>query len=125
MGATKIRISWPGGSVTATLNDTVNAQAVAAVLPCESEANTWGEEVYFDMPVSMRLEATAREVVEPGTVCFWVQGSALALPYGPTPVSRGNECRLVTKVNVLGSIDGDARQLARIKSGDPIRVEEV
>ncbi|MBM3395128.1 MAG: hypothetical protein FJY37_10925 [Betaproteobacteria bacterium] len=125
MGATKIRISWPGGSVTATLNDTVNAQAVVAVLPCESEANTWGEEVYFDMPVSMRLEATAREVVEPGTVCFWVQGSALALPYGPTPVSRGNECRLVTKVNVLGSIDGDARQLARIKSGDPIRVEEV
>jgi len=62
-------------------------------------------------------------VVEPGTVCFWVEGNALALPFGPTPVSRGDECRLVTSCNVLGAIEGDPRQLGKVRQGAAIRVE--
>jgi hypothetical protein len=69
------------------------------------------------------LEPDARQVVDPGTVCLWVEGRSLALPFGPTPVSKGSECRLVAKVNVLGRIEGDPRVLATAGDGDPISVE--
>jgi hypothetical protein len=61
--------------------------------------------------------------VEPGTVAFWTDGYALALPYGPTPISRGDECRLASPCNVLGRLDGDPRLLATVRDGDPVRVE--
>ncbi|MFJ4218845.1 cyclophilin-like family protein, partial [Streptomyces hydrogenans] len=92
-------------------------------LPIVSTARTWGEEVYFDTPVSVPREAGARQVVDPGTVAFWTDGDALALPYGPTPISRGEECRLASPCNVLGSLDADPRILATVRDGDPIRVE--
>jgi hypothetical protein len=119
---TKIRIKWPKGELLATLADTPTAKAVLGALPAKARANTWGEEVYFTLKADAKLESDAREVVDPGTVCFWVQGGSLALPYGPTPVSRGNECRLVTKVNVLGKLDGDPRTLASVRDGDAIEV---
>ena len=105
------------------LDDTPTAKLVIDALPCTSAANTWGKEVYFDLPVnSARLEDGATDVVEPGTICYWVQGNSLALPYGPTPVSQGDECRLVTAVNRLGRILGDPRDLARIHAGDKVTV---
>ncbi len=121
----RIRISWPGGAVTATLDATPTAEKVLAALPARSSANTWGDEVYFSLPVRTTLEANARQVVDPGTVCFWVEGSSLALPFGPTPVSRGSECRLVTKVNILGKLDDDPRLLAGVSDGDEITVVRV
>lgn len=120
----RIRLSWPGGEAFAALDDTPTARAVYGALPCTSSANTWGEEVYFTLPVQTRLEPDARQVVDPGTVCFWVEGSSLALPYGPTPVSQDDECRLVTEVNVLGKLESDARVLAGIGPGDEVRVEK-
>lgn len=119
---TRIRIKWPKGELVAQLADTPTAKAVAAALPAKSRANTWGEEVYFTIAADVQLERDAREVVDSGAVCFWVQGGSLALPYGPTPVSRGNECRLVTRVNVLGKIEGDPRALASVRDGDAIDV---
>ncbi|WP_256103679.1 cyclophilin-like fold protein [Streptomyces sp. ODS05-4] len=119
----QIRISWPSGQLTATLDDTPGAKALAAALPIASTAHTWGEEVYFDTPLSLPLEADARQVVEPGTVAFWTEGDALALPYGPTPISRGDECRLASPCNLLGRVDGDPRVLATVRPGDPVRVE--
>lgn len=118
----RIRITFPKGEIFARLDDTPTAKALIAALPFESNASTWGQEAYFSAPVSTKLEADAREVVEPGTVCFWVQGNSLALPYGRTPASRADECRLVTRVNVLGKLEGDANQLAAIEDGDEIRV---
>ena len=124
MGAgRKIRISWAGGEVIADLGDSLNANQILASLPCNVSASTWGEEVYFALPVRARLESDARQVVEPGTVCFWVEGSALALPFGPTPVSRGDECRLVTPCNVVGRVEGDPRRLKEVRQGTAIRVE--
>ncbi len=119
---TRIRVRWPKGELVANLAETPTAKALVAALPARSRANTWGEEVYFALPVNAKLEPDAREVVDPGTVCFWVQGAALALPYGPTPVSRGDECRLVTRVNVLGKLEGDPRKLATVRDGDPVEV---
>ncbi|MER7337155.1 cyclophilin-like fold protein [Streptomyces sp. NPDC000075] len=121
----QIRISWPAGLLTATLDPTPTSKALAAALPISASANTWGEEVYFDTGVSVDLEHDARQVVEPGTVAFWTEGNALALPYGPTPISRGGESRLASPCNVLGSFDGDPRLLATVRDGDPIRVELV
>jgi len=118
----RIRIAWQGGEVTANLRDTPTARALLAVLPCEAGAHTWGEEVYFELPVRAALESDARQVVDAGTVCFWVEGSSLALPFGRTPVSKGDECRLVTRCNVLGTIDGDSRRLNQVKQGTKIRV---
>jgi hypothetical protein len=119
----RIRISWPSGEVFATLQDTDTARRVLAALPISSRASTWGEEVYFETEVEAELEDDARQVVDAGAVCFWVEGKSLALPFGPTPVSQGEECRLVTEVNVLGALDGDARVLASVRGGDAIEVE--
>lgn len=119
----RVRISWQTGEVTADLRDTATSRRVLAALPCEATANTWGAEVYFSLPVKATLEPDARQVVDPGTVCFWVEGNSLALPYGPTPVSRGDECRLVTTCNVLGRLEGDPRVLKTIRDGALIRVE--
>ncbi|HET8610341.1 MAG TPA: cyclophilin-like fold protein [Burkholderiales bacterium] len=121
----KIRISWPGGEAFAQLRDTPTARKVIAALPVTASANMWGEEVYFGLPVTAKLEPDAKQVVDPGSVCFWVEGSALALPFGPTPISTGGECRLVSKCNVLGAIDGDARRLKNVRNGSSIKVEAV
>ncbi|MFF5423504.1 MULTISPECIES: cyclophilin-like fold protein [unclassified Streptomyces] len=119
----RIHISWPAGHTTATLEDTPTSAALARALPISSTARTWGEEVYFDTPVSVPREEGARQVVDPGTVAFWTEGDALALPYGPTPISRGDESRLASPCNLLGALDGDPRILATVRDGDPIRVE--
>ena len=106
------------------LDATPTAAALLKALPFRSTAQTWGEEVYFEAPVSSTLEPDARQTVEPGTVCYWVEGSSLALPYGRTPVSgKDGKPKLVTRCNVLGRIVGDARLLANVKSGESIRVE--
>lgn len=118
-----IRIVWPAGSVIADLNPGSTVAKLLSVLPCDSTVNTWGEEVYFTLPIKAALEPGAQQVVEPGTVCFWVDGSALALPWGRTPASRDDECRLVSPCSVLGRIRGDASVLRSAKDGDTIRIE--
>jgi len=120
----RVKITWDGGQLTAQLNDTPTARQVWQALPCQSAASTWGEEVYFEMPVRADLEDDARQVVDPGTVCFWTGGNSLALPYGPTPASHGDECRLVSEVNILGQIEGNPRELASVRDGMNICIEQ-
>lgn len=119
----RILISWKVGEVIANLRETPTVKQLLAVLPCEASAQIWGKEVYFDLPLTAVLEADAEQVVAPGSVCYWVEGHALALPFGPTPISRGDECRLVARCNVLGTIDGEPRQLDKVRQGAAIRVE--
>lgn len=109
----------------ADLQSGPTAEQLLAVLPCVSSINTWGEEVYFSLPFAASLEPGAKQVVDPGTVCFWVEGSALALPWGRTPISRGDECRLASACNILGRIRGDPKILKSARDGETIRVESV
>lgn len=121
----QIRIKTDSVEILADLYNTPTAQALLDALPCESSANTWGQEVYFSVPVTVDLEPDAQQVVDPGTVCFWVEGSAVALPYGPTPISEDNECRLISRVNILGRILKNPNELSRINSGDSVTIELV
>ena len=117
---TRIRIEWKQGKLTAALEDTPTARAIVAALPIESRARTWGEEVYFELPVEVELEPGARQIVDPGSVCFWTEGNALALPFGRTPISEDARPKLASRCNVLGSIEGDFRLLGTIRAGDTI-----
>ena len=106
------------------LLETQTAKALIKALPFESRAQTWGEEVYFTTPVSAKLEADALQLVDPGTVCFWTEGDAIALPFGRTPLSSDERPKLASRCNVLGKVVGDPRKLAAVKSGEMIAVEQ-
>ena len=121
----KLRLEAGEVRIDIDLLDTETAKALAAAAPFESVAQTWGEEVYFATPVSAALEPGAKQVVDPGTVCFWTQGDALALPYGRTPISTDERPKLANPCNVVGKLMGNPKDLARIRSGQKIRVEKV
>jgi hypothetical protein len=123
MSYARIKISWPRGAASANLNDTPTARALIAALPVKAKAQTWGEEVYFEIPIEAALERDSKQVVQPGTVCVWVEGKSLALPWGRTPISEGDQPKLVTRCNVLGKIEGDPKPLSAVRSGDAIEVE--
>jgi len=118
----KLRVSVPGSVFEIELNDTRTARALLEATPFDSRAQTWGEEVYFSTPVSATVEPDAKQVVEPGTVCFWCEGDALALPYGRTPISTDERPKLASRCNVVGRIVGDPKALARIKTGEKLSV---
>jgi len=121
----KIKISAGPVTIRVQLLETPTAEAIYQALPFRSSVKTWGEEVYFAIPVEATLEADAEQVVDPGTVCFWVEGSSLAIPFGPTPISVGDECRLAARVNLLGTCEGNPKVLGTVNDGDAIRVERV
>jgi uncharacterized protein len=119
----KLRIDAAGVSFEVILKETPTAKALLAAVPFEAHAQTWGEEVYFSTPVSVKLEPDAKQIVEPGTVCFWTEGDAIALPWGRTPISTDERPKLASRCNVLGRIE-DPSILSRIRSGDAIRVSK-
>lgn len=110
----RIKFTIGESEVFATLNGGPTARKIAAALPIRGAGNYWGEEFYFSIPVQAVCEPGASDVVEPGTVAFWVEGSCLCLFWGPTPVSRGQECRAAGKVNVVGLVD-DVADLRSLK----------
>ena len=119
----KITIRWPSGEASATLGNTPTVSKLLSALPYSNSANVWGDEVYFSLPFDAEAEAGASTVVERGSVCFWVAGSAMALLFGPTPASKANECRLVSEANVLGMLDQDPECLRTIRAGDKITID--
>jgi uncharacterized protein len=118
----KLRISAAGASFEVALRKTPTAKALFEAAPFQSRAQTWGEEVYFPTPVSAKREPDARQVVDPGTVCFWPDGDAIALPWGRTPISTDERPKLASPCNILGALQ-DFSQLRKVKAGDKISVE--
>ncbi len=85
----KIRIKIGNLTMDAELNDTATAKKVASALPITASFNTWGDEIYFSIPVEAQLDDSAKEVVEMGDLGYWPTGRAFCIFFGPTPMSTG------------------------------------
>jgi uncharacterized protein len=118
----RIRFNFGTLTLDAELLDTPTAKAIAAALPISSSTLTWGEEVYFDVPVEVKREGNARAVVTPGEVAYWPEGPAIALGFGRTPISQGNETRLASPCNVFARALGDVKTLGKVKAGTKVDV---
>lgn len=125
--ARKIKIaSEKVGIVEAELLEGKNPKTVEAVweaLPIETRANTWGDEIYFSIPVSLKAE-NAQPTVEVGDIGYWPPGQGFCIFFGPTPISRGNEIRPANPVNVFGKVKGDPKVFKKVRDGDKIRIEK-
>jgi len=117
-----IRIKAGSIEVTAELNETKTAEAIWQALPIKGRVNRWGDEIYFSIPVSLEAE-NAQEVVTIGDLGYWPPGTAFCLFFGPTPISKGQEIRPASPVNVFGKIIGDTDMLRQVASGTEITVE--
>jgi len=112
-------------SAQAELNDTPTARKIAENLPFEGAVSTWGEEIYFEIPVQAELDGSAKEVVEEGDLGFWDRGSAFCVFFGPTPSSKGEEIRPYSPVNIIGKVAGDAKVFISARDGDEITISAV
>ena len=121
----RIRFAFGDLTLDAELLDTPTAKAIAAALPITSSAMTWGEEVYFNVPVSVAGEKDARAVVTPGEIAFWPDGPAIAIGFGRTPISKGDECQLACPCNIFATALGDVKMLAKVRGGTKISVSKL
>ena len=121
----RIRFDFGDLTLDAELLDTLTARAIAAALPIASSALTWGEEVYFDVPVQVKREANARAVIVPGEIAYWPEGPAIAIGFGRTPISKGDETRLASPCNVFAKAIGDVKALGNVRAGVKIAVTAV
>jgi hypothetical protein len=118
------RIAISAGSVTmeAELNDSPTAQAIWEALPITGRANTWGDEIYFDIPVQAEQAPDARADVEVGELGYWPVGSAFCIFFGPTPVSTGVQPRAASPVNIVGRVLGDATAFRQVTAGAAVKL---
>jgi hypothetical protein len=122
MADRRIRIAAGPVSADATLDDSATADAVWAALPLAVAGQTWGDEIYFSIPVKAAAESP-RETVDMGDLAYWPPGSAFCIFFGPTPASRGAEIRPASPVNVFGRVTGDPTIFKKVRAGTPIRIE--
>jgi len=119
-----IKITAGAVELYGVLHASATADAIWNALPLSSTAQTWGDEIYFDVPVRANLDDTAREVVDKGDLGYWPSGPAFCIFFGPTPMSRGEEIRPASAVNVFGKVAGDLSVLKKVRSGSAIVVEK-
>ena len=120
--ARKIRIKVGLIETVAELNDSRTAQAIWEALPIKGQANLWGDEIYFSIPLSLELEA-GQESVNVGDLGYWPDGSAFCIFFGPTPISRGGKIRPASPVTVFGKVTSDTSVFKKVTSGTEIIVE--
>ena len=119
----KIIITVNDVKMSADLNDSNTAQSIWDALPIEGRVNTWGDEIYFSIPVDVGLE-NAKAVVSEGDLGYWPPGSAFCIFFGPTPASEGKEIRPASPVNIFGKIIGDSKVFKKASSGAKIIIEK-
>ena len=120
----KIKITAGDVSMEAELNDSKTADLIWEALPIKENGSTWGDEIYFSIPVQAKSE-NPQEVVEMGDIAYWPPGTAFCIFFGPTPASRGNEIRPASVVNVVGKLLGNPKDFKKVRSGAEVLLERV
>lgn len=124
MKLNKIKITAQPVVMEAELNDSQTAQKIWNVLPIEECGNTWGDEIYFSIPVSADGE-NPQELVEMGDLGYWPPGTAFCIFFGPTPMSLKDEIRPASAVNVIGKLIGNPKAFKQVKSGTTVKIEKI
>ncbi len=121
----RIAINVRDVTLEAKLYDTRTAKKIYEILPIETGFNTWGDEIYFEIPVEAELDETAKELVEEGDLGYWPTGRAFCIFFGQTPVSSPGEIRPASAVNIIGKTLGDATEFKKVMRERTIRIEAV
>ncbi len=121
----KIKIEFLKHSIEVELDDTYTSRKIWDSCPIKSITNIWGNEVYFKTDIEVTKDKTAKDVINLGEIAFWVEGSSIAIGFGPTPISILDEIRLVTKANIIGKTTADLSLLSMVNSGEIVIVERI
>ena len=121
----QIKIIAGNVSTVAELSSGKTSEAIWDALPVENTVNTWGDEIYFEIPVTSTLDDTAKEVVEKGDLGYWPTGKAFCIFFGPTPAGQGDEIRPASAVNIVGRVEGNTDVFKRVRDGENIKLERV
>ena len=119
----KIKIKIGQFESAALLNNSKIAGLILDVLPIQASVNTWGEEIYFDIPVKAKIE-NPREVVEIGDLGYWPEGRAFCIFFGQTPVSSPDEIKPASSVEIVGRVSGNPEEFKKVSAGETIILEE-
>jgi hypothetical protein len=120
-----IQIRIGAMTIEAELNETLTAQKIAEALPISTSFNTWGDEIYFAIPIQSALDDSARDVVDPGDLGYWPPGKAFCIFYGPTPMSKPGEIRPASAVNIVGKVKGDPSRFKQVTREREVVLERV
>ena len=117
-----INLKFSSCDIVIKLRSTLTANAIKSILPCKSIIKTWGEEIYFAIPVQkdLSLDNTAKDVINLGEIAYWIEGKCIAIGYGKTPISQNTEIRLAAKTNIWGDAKLNVKKLKNIKDGDEV-----
>jgi uncharacterized protein len=119
----KIRINIGKMSMMADLNDSITARKIFEVLPFTASLNTWGDEIYFSIPVNSSLDETSKEVVDIGDLGYWPPGSAFCIFFGMTPMSNPGKIVPASAVNIIGKILGDPQDFKMVMGESKVTLE--
>ena len=117
-----INLKFSSYNIVIKLRLTPTANAIKSILPCKSIIKTWGEEIYFEMPIQkdLSLDNDAKDVINLGEIAYWIEGKCIAIGYGKTPISQNNEIRLAAKTNIWGDAELNTKKLKNIKDGNEV-----
>ena len=122
----KINLKFSSYTINIKLRSNKTASAIKNILPFKSIVKTWGEEIYFEIPIeeSLGLENDAKDIINIGEIAYWIEGKCIAIGYGKTPISKGNEIKLAARTNIWGDALLNIKELNKIKDGDEVVVSQ-
>ena len=121
----KIKIEFLSNFIVVELNNTDTAKKIYNSCPIRSITNIWGNEIYFETAIKVKKDKTAKDIINLGEIAYWVEGSSIAIGFGPTPISKADEIRLVTKANIIGKTKSNLSLLGMVNSGEIVIVERI
>ena len=120
----RIKIKIGDLALTAGLNGSTTAGKIWDALPIKSKTSTWGDEIYFPIPVKIKREdGFSQEIVEIGDLGYWPEGNCFCVFFGATPISKPGEIRPASSVNVFGRLESDFEALKEVKEDEEIVIE--